>query len=221
MMVAPRSRSSSTRQDRPEAKGGGDDLADFQIAAADRGAKVAQRHGQRVDNMQAGAELFAMMAARIRDAGGVIDGEEHRQRVDGFTAFGDRAGAAFGDDTAHVRVTYLTAADGPLHVEQARFRRAAGEVYRDAAQAVIGHFLGHGDSRANGAFGFVQIGDAAAAHAARAGQAAAERAQRAVAIGASDQAGNFRAADIEHTEGARAQIACARRRIGRHVQAAG
>lgn len=157
-----------------------------------------------------------MMPARIGNAGRLVNRECDGEGVDRLPSFRHCARTAFADDAPHVRIGNLPPADGPLHVEQTAFGLPAGEIYRDAAKPVIGHVFGHGDRGADRTFRFVQIRYTAAAHAARARETAAKGAQRAIRVGAADEACDLGAANIQNAERTRTQIARARRRIGRH-----
>src|SRR5208283_5906955 len=112
--------------------------------------------------------------------------------------------AAFHDDAADVLILDRATADRPLHVEQPTLRRAAAQVDRHAVQPHVGHVLGLADGGAYGPLGFVQIDDAAAAHAAPLLPAEAHHAQRAVGLHAADQAADLGRADVDDAERAAA-----------------
>ena len=117
-----------------------------------------------------------------------------------FASFDAGARPALVHHAADVVLFHRASADRPLHVEQPRFGLAAGEVDGDRAEPRIRHVLGLADRGADRLLGLLEIDDAAAAHAASLLPAEAQHAQRAVAFGAADQAGDLGGADIEHAE---------------------
>ena len=131
---------------------------------------------------------------------GVVDGESQRQRMDRFAPVDRGAARGLRAPRGGCRSRHRAPADRPLHVEQPRFRLAAGQVDGDRAQPHVGHVLGLADAGADGLLGLLEIDDVAAAHAAALLPAEAEHPQRAVAFGAADQAGDLGGADIEHAE---------------------
>jgi len=164
--------------------------------------------------MQPCAERGAEQAAGIDDAVGLVHREAQWQGVDGLASLNCRAVAAFADDAADVGLLHRASADRPLHVEQAGFGLAAGQVDGDGMQASVRHVLRLADAGAHGFFRFLEIDDAAAAHTASAMPAEAEDAQRAVRLRAADQADDLGGADIEHTERTGAMVARALGLIG-------
>ena len=198
--VAPSSRSSSTSVASPAAIG------------AETSSPISR--SQRA--MQAPSERSAVVAASMicsravsssqnRPRGSATPSVASTAKVSGsawidFAALGRGAAPALVHHAADVVLFHRASADRPLHVEQPRFRLAAGEVDGDGAQPRIGHVLGLADAGADRRLGLLQIDDAAAAHAAALLPAEAQHAQRAVAFRAADQAGDLGGADVQHAE---------------------
>ena len=73
--VAPSSRSSATRVDRPAAIGAETSSAISRSQRRNAGGEGAQRGAGGVDHMQPRVRVVAMQSARIGDACGIVDGE--------------------------------------------------------------------------------------------------------------------------------------------------
>ena len=174
----------------------------------------AQRRRGRVDDVQPRRQRRAVQAARIDDTLRLVGRKSQRQGVDHFAPLRPGPGAALGHDAADVMLFDGAAVDRPLHVEQPRFRLAAGQVHRHRTQPGVGHVLGLADAGADRSLGFFQIDNAADTDPSAAMPTEAKHAQGAVAFGAADQAGDLGRADIQHAERAGAMLPRTIRLIG-------
>ncbi len=201
----------------PRGVRGGHQSGDIQLAAGQTSRQCAQGRAAAIHNMQLRRQRVAEQPPRVGNTRRFVSGEAERQRMDREPSLRRGTGTRLTHHAADIVRVHRTAIDGPLHVEQARFRLATGEIYIDGFKPQIRHVLRLADSSTNRALSLVEIDNAAGFDAPAFLPAEAQSAQPAVGFRAADEAGDLGGADIQHTERAGFDVAATQRFFRRRL----
>ncbi len=196
---------------------GRDQGGDIQLTARQAGGQRAQRRAAGIHHMQLRRQRIAEQPARVGHTWCFISGKIERQRMDRDAPFGGCTRPRLTHHAPDVVRVHGTSIDGPLHVEQARFRLAAREVHIDGFEPQIRHILRLADSGADCTLRLIEIDNTAGFDTPTLLPAEAQSPQPAIGFRAADEAGDLGGADIQHPERAGFDVAVSLRFFRRRL----